>query len=179
MQCLSSNAAAAVTWVLARWCELFGFPSVIRADGGPQFRCEEFLGFCKKKNIELETSSPYNPRSNGLTEAAVKNCKKLLIKCTVGEENFAEALLEFRNCPRSDGYSQAQLMFRCHIRTALPAAAGGFEPVPIKEAEKVRKKTHDTALVGIRNFPLEKFHEGDEVWLQNCITVASRPTHIR
>ncbi len=92
---LSTTTAAAVTRTLAGWWELFGFPSVIRADGGPQFRCLEFLDFCKRRDIELETSSPYNPRSNGLAEAAVKNCKKLLLKCIGWGEDFAATLLEF------------------------------------------------------------------------------------
>ncbi len=61
VQCLSTTTAADVIWALAGWWELFGFPSVIRADGGPQFWCQEFLEFYKKNDIELETSSLYNP----------------------------------------------------------------------------------------------------------------------
>ena len=100
LQCLSSTTA------LAGWWELFGFPLVIRADGGPQFWGQEFLLFCKERDIELETSSLYNPLCNGLAEAAVKNCKKLLLKFMSGGENCANALLDFRNCPRPDGYSR-------------------------------------------------------------------------
>ncbi len=170
VQCLSSTTAAAVTRALAGWWELFGFPSVIRADGGPQFRCQEFLAFCNERDIELETSSPYNPRSNGLAEAAVKNCKKLLLKCISGGENYADALLEFRNCPRPDGFSPAQLMFGRRMRTALPAAAGAFEPIALEAAEEARKKTHEAALADIGTRRLDKFHEGDEVWVQNRIT---------
>ena len=96
VQCLASTTAAAVTPALAGWWELFGLPSVVRVDGGPQFRCQEFLTFCGERDIELETFSPYNPRSNGLAEAAVKNCKKLLLKCISGGDNYADALLEFR-----------------------------------------------------------------------------------
>ncbi len=69
-QCLASTMAAAVTRALAGWWELFSFPSVVRADRGPQFCCQEFLAFCSERDI--------NPRSNGLAEAAVKNCKRLL-----------------------------------------------------------------------------------------------------
>ncbi len=64
-------SAAAVTRAFAEWWELFGLPSVVQADGGPQFCCQEFFAFCGDRDIELETSSPYNPRSNGLAEAAV------------------------------------------------------------------------------------------------------------
>ena len=95
VQCLSSTTAAVVTQALAGWWKLFGFSSVIRVDGGPQFRCQEFLAFCNDRDIELETSSPYNPRSNGLAEAAIKICKKLLRKCISGGENYANACWSF------------------------------------------------------------------------------------
>ncbi len=78
---------------------------------------------------------------------------------------------EFRNCPRwLDGFSPAQLMFGRHMRTALPAAAGAFEPIALEVAEEARKKTHEAALADIGNRRLDIFHEGDDVWVQNCIT---------
>ncbi len=134
---------------LAGWWELFGFPSVFQAVGGPQFRCQEFMGFCKEREIELETCIPYILHLNGLAEAAVKNCKKLFLKCIAGGENFAEALLEFRNCPRPDWYSPEQLMFGRRLRLALPVAAGAFEPVSIGAANEAQRKTHDAALAEI------------------------------
>ncbi len=108
--------------------------------------------------------------SNGLAEAAVKNCKKLLLKCISGWGNYANALLEFCNCPRPDGFSPAQLMFGRRMRSALPAAAGAFEPIALEVAEEARKKTHEAALADIGNRRLDIFHEGDDVWVQNCIT---------
>ena len=57
----------------------YGWPSYIRTDNGPRFRTE-FALFCTLNGIVLETSSPYyNPESNGLNEAAVKNIKKYYI----------------------------------------------------------------------------------------------------
>ena len=103
VQSLASTTAVTVMRALAEWWELFGFPSVVRADGGPHFPCQEFLAFCSERDIKLETSSPNNLRSNGLAEAAVKNCKKLLLNCISGGVNYADALLEFRNCPRPAG----------------------------------------------------------------------------
>ncbi len=157
---------------LAGLWELFGFPSVIRADGELQFWCQKFLAFCIERDIDLETSSPYNPRSNGLAEAAVKNCKRPLLNCIVGGEDFAAALLKFCNCPHSDGYSLAQLMFGRHMRSALPAEAGAFEPFSLGAAEEAWRKMHDAALAEIGNRRLDKFYEGDEVWVQNRITGA-------
>ena len=43
--------------------------------GGPQF-LGPFKAWCEHNNILHELSSPYNPRGNGLAEAAVKNVKQ-------------------------------------------------------------------------------------------------------
>ncbi len=61
-------------------------------------------------------------------------------------------------------------MFGRCIPSALPAAARALEPVSLEVAEEARKKTHKAALAGIGNSRLEKFHEGDKVWVQNRIT---------
>ncbi len=159
VQSLSSTMAAAVTRALAGWWELFGFPS-IRPDGRLKFCCQEFLAFCSERDIELETSSPYNPRSNG----------RRLVKCISGGENYADALLEFLNCPRLDGFLPAQFMFGQCMHSALPAATGAFEPIFLEVAKEARKKTHEAALAEIGNCHLERFHEWDEVWVQNWIT---------
>ena len=61
---------------LEQWFNEFGWPTHIRTDGGPQFR-SEFKEFCTAHGITHELSSPYNPESNGLAEAAVKSLKGL------------------------------------------------------------------------------------------------------
>ena len=50
----------------------YGYPSILRSNGGPQFQ-SEFDEYCKQNAMKFEPSSPYNPKSNGLTESAVKN----------------------------------------------------------------------------------------------------------
>ncbi len=99
-----------------------------------------------------------------MAEAAARNSSS---SASLGGENYANALLEFRNCPRPDGFSPAQLMFGQSMRSALP---GAFELISLEVAEEARKKTHETAPVDIGTRRLEKLHEGDEVWLQNQIT---------
>ncbi len=169
---LASTITSAVGKALSVWWELIGLPAVIREDGGPQFRCQEFKDMCTKKGVELETFSPFNPHLNGLAESAVKNCKKLLLKCIDGGEEFGPALLEFWNCPRADGFSPAQFMFGRRMRTALFAAVEAFASIPSSYATAARKKTHDKALLQIGKRRLESFHEGDEVWVQNHILAA-------
>jgi hypothetical protein len=120
-QKLRSMVTSSVTKVLLAWFCEWGFPKVLRSDGGPQFR-SEFKEFCAKYNIEHELSSPYHPQSNGLAEAGVKSVKRLLKKCRETGEHFPTALLEWRNTPRADGVSPAQAFFGRRQRTLLPEA---------------------------------------------------------
>eukprot|EP00095_Tigriopus_kingsejongensis_P002758 maker-scaffold1440_size41170-snap-gene-0.6 protein:Tk02758 transcript:maker-scaffold1440_size41170-snap-gene-0.6-mRNA-1 annotation:"PREDICTED: uncharacterized protein K02A2.6-like" len=53
-------------------------------------------------------------------EAAVKSIKLLLLKCAHSQADFRTALFEWRNAPRSDGYSPAQMFFGRRQRFSLP-----------------------------------------------------------
>jgi len=116
---LRSTTSEAVTSALTAWFVDWGYPEKIRSDGGPQFRAK-FVEYCERKNIVHELSSPYNSQSNGLAEAAVKNVKYLLAKCAEGKEDFAVALLEWRNVPRANGVSPAQAFLGRRQRGNLP-----------------------------------------------------------
>ena len=70
---------------LEAWFFDFGWPEYIRSDGGTQFRTE-FKQFCNRHGITHELSSPYNPESNGLAEAAVKNYKSLVLRCQANKD---------------------------------------------------------------------------------------------
>ncbi|KAG1651825.1 hypothetical protein GQR58_026731 [Nymphon striatum] len=108
---ITNSSTSTVTKILLKWFCDFGYPDVIRSDGGPCFR-SEFSEICDQYFIKHELSSAYNPSSNGLAEAAVKNAKILLQKCKETGENFEQALSEFRLMPRADGFSIANLICR-------------------------------------------------------------------
>ena len=110
VQKLRSLNTRAITKQLTAWFNDFGFPKIIRTDGGPQFR-SEFLEFCRASGIQKELTSPYNPQANGLAESAVKQMKYLVQKVGKNEIKFKQALLAWRNTPRADGISPAQMMF--------------------------------------------------------------------
>ena len=80
----------------------YGYPSSVRTDGGPQFQ-SEFAEYCKVKNISHELASPYNPESNGLAEAAVKNLKSLVIRCDEANEDLRQAIAAWCNMVRTEG----------------------------------------------------------------------------
>ena len=97
---------ATVTGQLLDWFTEFGWPSAIRTDGSPQFRTE-FAHFCNQNGIKHELSSPYNPESNGLAEAAVKNVKAIITRCNREKESIKLAIAAWRNMARTDGISPA------------------------------------------------------------------------
>jgi len=150
---LKSTSTEGVTRTLRTWFYDFGVPVRLRSDGGPQFR-SEFQDFCKKLGIIHELASPYNPRSNGHAEAAVKNMKYLLEKYDGNWNKFKSALLEWRNTPSSsDAISPAQKMFGRRQRTEVPAAnksllkTPNLQNLPLGLAqEKVQHEQNDQSV---------------------------------
>ena len=156
VQCLPSTLAAPVTQALAGWWELFGFPSFIW--GGPQFRCQEFLAFCNEKDIDLETSSLYNLRSHGLAEAAIKNCKKLLLKCISWGENMQTPCSSFVNALAQTGSRRRSscLVGACSRLSQRRRERSSRSPL----GQRRKRRRKQTALAEIGNCRLEKIPQG-------------------
>ena len=102
-----------------------GVPVRLRTDGGPQFASAEFADFAKKWGVNLQLSTPHYPQSNGHAEAAVKTMKVLLPKSSTSgrmdSEEFLRGLLEWRNTPRANGLSPAEMVFGHNIRSIIRA----------------------------------------------------------
>ena len=116
----------------------YGYPNVIRSDGGPQFR-SEFERYCKRMAITKTLSSPYNPESNGHAESAVKTAKHIIIK-TKSHEGARKALFAWNNVPPAKSQkagSPNQLMFGRILRSdlPLPSATGPGNRIPGKEVQ--------------------------------------------
>ena len=166
---LSSTTTRNVLSHLETWFTRFGWPLVIRSDNGPQFR-SEFSFFCQAHSITHELSSPYNPESNGLAEAAVKNMKSLVLRCKSKGEIFNHALAAWRNMTRQDGTSPAQPFFgRCQ-RLGLPMLPN------LLVQSKIDPSTHDSLHEerirdrDAHTFCLPDFNVGDRVWMQHHAT---------
>ena len=117
---LSSTTTQTVTNTLERWFLEVGYPFSLISDNGPQFRTD-FDEYCSSRNIKHSTSSPYNPRSNGLAESAVKQAKYLLQK-SANYSDFQKRLMEWRNVPSTNSFfSPAEKFYSRRQRTQLPA----------------------------------------------------------
>ena len=55
-------------------------PEVLRSDNGPQYVSQEMTDFATSYEFTQVTSSPHYPRSNGVTERAVRTVKAMLEK---------------------------------------------------------------------------------------------------
>ena len=165
---LRSCITAEVLKQLEKWFYDWGWPQVIRSDGGPQFR-GEFKQFCESHSIKHEVSSPYYPQSNGLSEMGVKMAKTLLRKVGTGKVNIAHALQEWRNTPRAEGYSPAHLMFQRRQRTSLPCHPSAYQQIKVEEAIEARAKARGRAKSAFDEHAsqLRDLHEGERVVVQD------------
>ena len=114
VETLSKNAKCkTVTEKFKLLCLTYGFPREVRFDKGPQFSFE-FKEFLKEIHINPTPSSAKNLRSNGLTEARVRNAKIFLRKSLKEKSTYAEVLQYFNQAPHSDGYSVSELFHGRH-----------------------------------------------------------------
>ena len=73
----------------------------------------------------------------------MKIVKNMLHKC-MGEGN-QRVLYEWRNMPKQQGYSPAQLMFGRSQQLLLPQPASAFQPIDYEEAAtKLDEKFHSS-----------------------------------
>jgi hypothetical protein len=169
---LSELQTSAITNQLTDWFQEWGWPAYIRTDGGPQFR-KEFGVFCKEHGIsrgddDQGPSSPYHSQSNGLAEAGVKQAKHLLEKYRNELPAFRRALAEYRNLPRADGHSAAQLFLHRRQRGLLPtlpsATATDFAA---QEGAAMRQQSRSDKTSGLKRNPLTPLIVGQYVCLQD------------
>ena len=98
--------------------------------------------YCDKHYIHHELSSLYNPESNGLAEAAVKNMKSLILRCNSRKENLSMAIAAWRNMARPDGANPAQLFYNRRMKQLLPIlpAQAETEEIDIYARRESRKE---------------------------------------
>lgn len=102
----------------------FGVPVRMRSDNGPQFEAHRLQAKLRQWGVAWGNSTPHYPQSNGHAEAAVAAMKDVLAKILpsgVTSDDFAKGILEFRNTPRENGSSPAEMVFRHSLRSIIPA----------------------------------------------------------
>ena len=138
---LQSTTAKSVIRILKGHFARHGIPSSLISDNGPQFNSSEFSAFAEKWDFEHRTSSPGNPRANGMAESAVKTAKRLLKKAVDSGSDPYLAILDYRNTPsQGTETSPAQRLFGRRTRNLLPMTAKLLEPQRVDVGVESRRK---------------------------------------
>ncbi|XP_063389640.1 uncharacterized protein K02A2.6-like [Cydia fagiglandana] len=117
-----------------------GVPLQLLTDNGPPFNSQAFKAFSINWEFEHITSSPYLPRSNGLAEVSVRIVKNIFKKCDESGTDPYIGLLQYRNSPRGNLSSPAQLLMSRQLRTKLPAKATVLKPKVVNFKEHLEHK---------------------------------------
>ena len=151
---LKSNqlTTEAITNILHKLFQEYGYPTTTVTDNGPQFR-ETYDKWCRQHHITPIKSSPEMSNSNGKAEAAVKNCEYLLRKVKHNFEEFKKRLLFWKNTPSSNSDSSpAQKFFGRELRSELPILTNAKMELVSEEKKKGT---------------LPDYKKGDRVRIQN------------
>lgn len=145
-----------------------GIPDVVASDNGPQFSSQQFQAFAAGWNFCHETSSPGNPKSNGVAEAAVKSVKMMMKKCHQAKEDPYLGLLNLRNTPQeSMTTSPAQRLMGRRTKTLIPTSNACLRPkVHTMEQERLEQKKAHVAERYMDRRNLTRLSLGDNVRMQ-------------
>ena len=156
-------------------------PTILYSDGGPQFTSKAFRDFMQQWGVRHIVSSPHYPQSNGHAEASVKAMKALVKHCwnertrNVDVNKWMEGLLQWRNTPRVDGRSPAQIRFGHPSRDTLPVHKRAFAPEWQKAIKQANANTQAFKLESKQCYdktahPLQPFNVGANVVVQDHAT---------
>ena len=79
---LRSTTSTSVIKKLKAHFSRHGIPEQLVTDNGSQFVSREFVKFAKEWDFEHFTNSPRHSQANGKAESAVKEAKKIIMKCS-------------------------------------------------------------------------------------------------
>ena len=92
-----------------------GIPEELISDNGTQFSSAEFSQFSRDCSFHHITSNPKYPQVNGEAERSVKT-----IKCILrNNQDPYLGLLAHCSTPLQNGYSPAELLMGCKLRTTI------------------------------------------------------------
>lgn len=140
------------------------------SDGGPQFQSVEFKNFLNEWDIEHVVTSPYHSQSNGQAESSVKIVKNMLKKCKENGSDPYIALLHYRNTPKNNLSSPAQLLMSRTLRDNIPVSYKRLKPkvVRFKEYEKsvVKNNLNKSKYYNRNTKPLSMLQPNDHVYFK-------------
>uniref|UniRef100_T1IU81 Integrase catalytic domain-containing protein n=1 Tax=Strigamia maritima TaxID=126957 RepID=T1IU81_STRMM len=98
---IAQKTASAVIKALKSIFACTGIPTTLIADNNP-FGAAEMQAFANEWHLEIITSSPHYPQSNGQIERTIHTVKSMLKKCRDDHSDPYLGLLQLRNSPIDD-----------------------------------------------------------------------------
>ena len=168
--------------MLERGWDIFGIPSIVTSDQGPQFSGKWWRTMCARLGIRQAFSHAHRPQGNGRAEVAGKNLFAILRKMHATQSiNWVEALPQairhYKNAINDSGLSPYQILFgRDRLEAGVPyqpaqeceTAQGFFIRMAQIDAEvtknfnELHKKQQDR--INAKRKPRTPFKVGDKVW---------------
>ncbi|KAL1447948.1 hypothetical protein WDU94_005561 [Cyamophila willieti] len=145
-----------------------GIPKMLVCDSGSQFTSSLFKQFSEQYEFDFVCSSPYHHQSNGLAEAHVKIVKNLLKKCKQDGTDPYLAILNFRNTPKNNSPSPANLLFSRTLRTRMPCHVDNLKPNVKNISNSNNKLDVEDSKISSRD--LKPVVEGDNVYFKKDVT---------
>lgn len=106
-----------------------GIPDIVMSDNGPEYSSSVFKSFASEWCFKHVTSSPRYAQSNGQSERAIQEIKKILRKTCLSKSDFRLALLEYLNTPISSTLaSPAELLNNRRLRSIVPCSPRLLKP---------------------------------------------------
>ncbi|CAB4045867.1 Gag-Pol poly, partial [Paramuricea clavata] len=116
-----ATSATACAKHLITWCSVFGLPSRITSDRGPQFTGDLWARVMKSMGVEHKMTLAYHPQHNGRVERWHRSLKNALRSRLDGRTDWLThlpwALFGVRNSPNTDtALSPSQMVFGENFR---------------------------------------------------------------
>ena len=139
----------------------YGWPDTSVSDNGPCYVAEAFTKTMQDYRVNLITSSPHYPQSNGLAEKFVQTVKHLFYKAKEEGADLYKALMIYHNMPlTSNLQSPMQILQNRVARPQLPMSNSARRQLGL-EAEKARTKTKN------ENLPSHDLYLDQDVMMQD------------
>lgn len=151
------------------------YPETMRSDNGPPFSSEEFLQYCKSKNIRLIKTIPYWPQMNGLVERHNRGVLRALRIAKATKSDWRKAVRDYEymynTTPHSiTGKAPLELLTGRPIKDLLPSLR--TEPYWLRDEETrdndaIKKMKGKIYSDNRRNAKESEIAVGDEVMLKS------------
>ena len=133
------TAETVANTLFREWFTRYGIPEQVYTDQGVQFESSLFQNLCEILGVKLVTTTPYNPRANGMIERFHRTMKAaLMARGNDWYEDLPFVMLGIRTTQKEDlKCSPAEMVFGTKLR--LPADIAGEDDETITQEDFLKK----------------------------------------